>query len=247
MNDCKKPSHKYGRETKKRGKELQRREKWQRRNLIILEIVMLVAFLTIGIIAYYVTKNQEQAEEERLRKAQVLLEYTKMIDNKSLTEAEHQVVEVEEPMPYEIKEKYSKEMFNDKYSLLALYYLGANIYVEAKYQSDYKQRAVGSVAMNREKSPSFQNDLIDVFKQYGQYAGMIEGTATRIIEILENNEPISEELFMEIERCIENAEWLLENGSILDEEYVYQATFKQGYDCIFIEGDWFGKEKRDDI
>lgn len=159
----------------------------------------------------------------------------------------HEVIEVYEPIPYEVKDKYSSEMFNEIYTKLHLYYLAGNIYVEAKHESDYKQRAVGSIALNREKSPNFPNNLIDVFEQYGQYAGMIEGTARRIIEIFEDNEPISEELFLELERCIENAEWLLENGPILDEEYVYQATFKQGYDCIYIEGDWFGKEKRNDI
>ena len=193
---------------------------------------MFVVIVSLGISGFVYYKHKEDAEIEM------------MIQEAELTEAEHQVIEVEEPMPYEIKEKYSKEMFNDKYSLIELYYLGANIYIEAKYQSDYKQRAVGSVALNRVNSPNFANNLIDVFEQYGQYAGMIEGTATRIIEILENNEPISEELFLELERCIENAEWLLENGSILDEEYVFQAMFKQGYDCIYIEGDWFGKERR---
>lgn len=199
--------------------------------MLLLEIVLFVVIVSLGLSGYIYYKHKEDAEIEM------------MIKEAELTEEEHQVIEVEEPMPYEIKEKYSKEMFNDKYSLLALYYLGANIYVEAKYQSDYKQRAVGSVALNRVSSPNFANNLIDVFEQYGQYAGMIEGTARRIIEIFENNEPISEELFLELERCIENAEWLLENGSILDAEYVYQATFKQGYDCIYIEGDWFGKEK----
>ena len=160
-----------------------------------------------------------------------------------LTKAEHEVIEVMEPMPYEYVEKYAADMFNDRYSKLDLFYLAANIYVEAKYESNFKQRVVGSVAINRKNSPNYPNNLIDVFEQKGQYSGMIEGTARRIIEIFENNEEVSEEKFLELERCIENAEYLLENGSIIDEGYVFQATFEQGYDCFYVEGDWIGKER----
>lgn len=185
---------------------------------------MLLA-LSVGLVAYFNIRKDEEVELTEL------------------TEAEHEVIEVSEPMPYEYIEKYTADMFNEVYNKLELSYLAANIYVEAKYESDFKQRVVGSVALNRKKSPNFPNNLIDVFEQKGQYAGMIEGTARRIIEIFENNEEVSEEKFLELERCMENAEYLLENGSIIDEKYVYQATFKQGYDCFYVEGDWIGKER----
>ena len=185
---------------------------------------MLLA-LSIGLVAYFNIRNEEVREETEL------------------TKAEHEVIEVMEPMPYEIKEMYAEDMFNDRYSKLDLFYLAANIYIEAKYESDYKQRIVGSVALNRAKSANYPNDLVGVFEQQGQYSGMIEGTARRIIEIFENNEEVSEEKFLELERCVENAEYLLENGSIIDEDYVFQATFEQGYDCFYVEGDWIGKER----
>ena len=88
------------------------------------------------------------------------------------------------------------------------------------------QLYVGSVVLNRIKSDSFPDDMESVIYQKGQYS-----TASRLSEVTPS------------ERARENAEYLLINGSVLDEKYVFQANFKQGKDIIKEQNMYFGKEK----
>lgn len=83
---------------------------------------------------------------------------------------------------------------------------------EAHTYSDEHQLAVGSVVLNRVKSDKFPNTIKEVVFQKGQYACTKDGNYYR--------EPTK--------RNIENAKYLLENGSVLPENCVYQAEFKQG-------------------
>ena len=92
--------------------------------------------------------------------------------------------------------------------------------------SDTMQLYVGSVVLNRIKSDSFPDDMESVIYQKGQYS-----TASRLSEVTPS------------ERARENAEYLLINGSVLDEKYVFQANFKQGKDIIKEQNMYFGKEK----
>lgn len=86
--------------------------------------------------------------------------------------------------------------------------------------ADEQQLYVGSVVLNRVASDLFPDMLQEVIYQPGQYAPAISGW----IETVQPDE-----------RTIENARWLLENGSVLPENVLYQSTVVQGpvYDCYY--------------
>lgn len=86
--------------------------------------------------------------------------------------------------------------------------------------ADEQQLYVGSVVLNRVASDLFPDTLQEVIYQPGQYAPAISGW----IETVQPDE-----------RTIENARWLLENGSVLPENVLYQSTVVQGpvYDCYY--------------
>ena len=90
--------------------------------------------------------------------------------------------------------------------------------------SDTMQMYVGSVVLNRITSPEFPNDMESVVFQTGQYstAGIIKNVTPS-------------------ERAMENARYLMTNGSVLNCAYVYQANFKQGTDVIKEQNMFFGK------
>ena len=71
---------------------------------------------------------------------------------------------------------------------------------------------VGSVVLNRMASDKYPDTMYKVIYQPGQYACVNNGHI--------NKEPT--------ERCWEIAEDLLVNGSVLPENVVYQAEFRQG-------------------
>lgn len=79
--------------------------------------------------------------------------------------------------------------------------------------ADEEQRKVGSVVLNRVASDQFPNTIQEVIYQPGQYAPAISG-------LLETTVPD--------EKALANARWVLENGSILPEEVVFQSTTIQG-------------------
>lgn len=79
---------------------------------------------------------------------------------------------------------------------------------------------VGSVVLNRVNSEHYPDTLYDVIYQEGQYSCTWLGGIY--------NEPT--------ERCYRIAEDLLRNGSILPEDVLYQAEFKQGSE-VYDESD----------
>lgn len=87
------------------------------------------------------------------------------------------------------------------------------IYMEAgsDWIPDYVQQYVGSVVLNRVASPKFPNTITEVLYQPGQYYAAMTGL------YYEPNE-----------RAKENARYLLENGSVLPADVLFQANFKQG-------------------
>ena len=89
----------------------------------------------------------------------------------------------------------------------------------ASWVSDEMQLYVGSVVLNRMQHPLFPDTLYDVIYAKGQYSPTWTGAI--------NNTPD--------ERTIENARQLLEQGSVLPENVVFQANFPQGdgvyYEC----------------
>lgn len=101
-----------------------------------------------------------------------------------------------------------------KYTEYDLYLLSHLIMGEAGSDtcSDLNQRYVASVAINRLNSGRYGDTLEDVIFAPGQYACTWDGNFDR--------EPT--------QRCIDNAIYILENGSILPDKYIYQSGFPQG-------------------
>jgi len=78
--------------------------------------------------------------------------------------------------------------------------------------SDDLMRYVGSVALNRVEHDAFPNTLEEVIYQPGQYACLWDGNFDKV----------------PCERAIRIARELLDNGSVLPEDVVFQAQFPQG-------------------
>lgn len=84
---------------------------------------------------------------------------------------------------------------------------------EAQFCDDTEQRYVGSVVLNRMKHSAYPDTMKEVIFQKGQYAC----TWTNNLFL---REPTQSNW--------DNARWLLENGSILPDNVIYQAQFPQG-------------------
>lgn len=93
-----------------------------------------------------------------------------------------------------------------------LYVLAHVICGEAQCYSDEEQLYVGSVVLNRVSRPDYPNTIRDVVYQKGQYACIHDGNYDRA----------------PTERNWANARYLLEHGSVLPENVVYQSGGKQG-------------------
>lgn len=90
-----------------------------------------------------------------------------------------------------------------------LYWLSKAIAQElgSNWVPDYYQQCAGSVVLNRVNDNRFPNTIYGVLHQSGQYSGFYaEPTAQNIA----------------------NAKYLLENGSVLPDNVVFQALFVQG-------------------
>lgn len=111
-----------------------------------------------------------------------------------------------------IKSEYLSETLMPNYTEEELYVLAHVICGEAQGCPDTEQLYVGSVVLNRKNHPSFPNTIKGVAFQKGQYACVRDGNYYR--------EPT--------ERNWANAKWLLENGSILPFNVVWQSGGKQG-------------------
>lgn len=158
---------------------------------------MIVAFMMIGIIAYYVAKEQEDKEL------------------KEVSEAEHEVVQVQEPIPYQPIEEVKSDLIVPRepeyYEELEL--LARIIHCENSNEIDGEEACwnTGSVILNRINSPEYPNTLEGVLNQPGQYD---------CFKMLYREEPTDIEW--------EVAAELLNSGSILPKEVVYAAEFEQG-------------------
>lgn len=94
-----------------------------------------------------------------------------------------------------------------------LYLLAHLLCGEVQTGSWETQIAVGSVVLNRVADPSYPDTLNGVIYQRGQYACTWDGNFDRT----------------PTERNWTVARYLLENGSQIPENVVYQAQFKQGH------------------
>lgn len=111
-----------------------------------------------------------------------------------------------------LKEYPSLGTPSNSYSEKDLEILSHIICGEAQSYSDELQLAVGSVFLNRVKDSRFPNTFEEVAFQKRQYACTRDGNYYR----------------QPTEKNIANAKYLLENGSVLPENVVFQAEFKQG-------------------
>lgn len=94
-----------------------------------------------------------------------------------------------------------------------LYWLSRVVMNEmgSSWVSDEIQKMVASIVINRVNSPLFPNSIQEVIFQQGQYAG-----ANYLSNIVPSD------------KVIRNCEWVLNNGSILPSNVLYQANFPQG-------------------
>lgn len=125
---------------------------------------------------------------------------------------------------YETKKNAEIANLEPTYTEEELHLLAHVIAGEAKGCDDQEQRYVASVVLNRREHPSWPNTMEEVISQPNQYACYQRGAWSRAAK-----EPT--------ERCYENARYVLENGSCLPEDVVYQAQFKQGTG-VYIQTDW---------
>lgn len=102
-----------------------------------------------------------------------------------------------------------------------LYVLAHVICGEAQGYPDDEQRYVGSVVLNRVEHPEFPDSIEGVVFQPGQYACVDDGNYYR--------EPT--------EANWENAKWLLENGSVLPSNVIWQSRGQQGKG-VYLKTKW---------
>jgi len=126
---------------------------------------------------------------------------------------------VEAPVVYEfVVLDYDKEVVIKaevvEIDVVELDLLAHLIYAEAgsDWCSDKMQQYTGSVVLNRKAHESYPNTMREVIYQDGQYSCTWNGMMD-----YEYNE-----------RALECARFLLENGSVLPSNVVYQAQFLQG-------------------
>ena len=92
-----------------------------------------------------------------------------------------------------------------------LWYLARVIQAESGYCSQQMQEYVGSVVLNRVEDDRFPDTIPEVVEQPGQYS-----TASFLASL----EPTQQVINVAVD--------LLENGSKLPEDIIYQANFSQG-------------------
>lgn len=102
-----------------------------------------------------------------------------------------------------------------------LYLLAHLIAGEAQNCDDQEQQFVASVAMNRVTDERFPNTLEEVIYQPGQYTCTVDGNYNR--EPTESN--------------WRNAQFILDNGSQLPENVVWQSNCVQG-NGIYVQTQW---------
>lgn len=122
-----------------------------------------------------------------------------------------------------VKSEYlsDTEIIVPTYSEEDLYILTHVICGEAQGYPDEEQRYVGSVVLNRVNNSEFPDTIKEVVFQSGQYACVTDGNYYR--------EPT--------ERNWANAKWLLENGSVLPDDVIWQSKRKQG-NGVYLKTKW---------
>lgn len=100
------------------------------------------------------------------------------------------------------------------YSDNDLYWLSRVLFAEAgcDWFPDWVQRDVASVVLNRVKDPRYPNTIEGVIFDPGQYSCVNNGSIYRT----------------PTQKCIDNARWVLENGSTLPDNIIGQSGYPLG-------------------
>ena len=103
---------------------------------------------------------------------------------------------------------------NIAYTKEDLLLLSKLVYAEAGsvWLSDYHQKAVANVVINRVLSDKFPNSIREVIYQKGQYSPVKSGAINNIPD----------------ERTIENVRMVLDGERVLPESVIWQSSHKQG-------------------
>lgn len=113
------------------------------------------------------------------------------------------IIQIDENVASETVDDISEEdnTYSTSYTEDDLYWLARVIYAEAgcSWFPDWVQQAVGSVVLNRMNDSRYANTVYDVIHESGQYGCVNNGSLY--------NEPS--------QQCINNAAYILENGSTL--------------------------------
>lgn len=110
-----------------------------------------------------------------------------------------------------------------KYTQYELDELARLISAEVGNYSKERQLAAGSVVLNRVKHHAYPNTIHDVIFQRGQYACTVDGHFYR----------------KPTKMAVESAKQLLEYGSTLPSDVVFQSEFRQGSSTYAIMGNTF--------
>lgn len=166
--------------------------KQESRSLYILGLLMVLVILILGIAGFSTLKKKEQAEEQQI------------------TEAEHEVVEVQLPVEV-VQSDVIVPREPEYYEELEL--LARIIHCENSNEVDGEEACwkTGSVIINRINDPNYPDTLEGVLNQPGQYD---------CLKMLYKEEPTDIEW--------EVAAELLNSGSILPPKVTKAAEFVQG-------------------
>ena len=171
---------------------------------MLLELLLFVVIVSLGVAGFIYYKNKEEAEEKAYIDA-LIKEAEKQ--EHEVSQEPIQVVEVKTP------EVLAKIMPREDWYYEALDLLARLIWSEVGDEGEDSMWKAGSVVINRIKHHEYPNDLYSVVYQKGQYEVTWNGG-------LYKEEPP--------DIAYEVAAELLNSGSILPEDVLYQAEFIQG-------------------
>lgn len=176
---------------------------------VLLFVVFSAFFIFNG-----VRSTQVAREVESYEKAIISVETEESFTELTTIEVVSDVIE-STTKEYTTQEQTLKKSTTAPVKQDELYLLSHIIYAEAGADtcSDKMQLYVGSVVLNRIKHHLFPNTMSGVVYQKGQYSCVKDGNFSKKPN----------------QRAIDNAKFLLENGSQLPDNVVFQAGFKQGH------------------
>lgn len=190
------------------------------RKILVSGIVSLLLAAAVPSAAYAEEGLPLSAQSEQVKEAMIhvtdVLKTGRMDENSAGSDAFHLLGEATFSMSRTVLADAQSQMPAgarlSSYSQEDLYILAHVICGEAQSYPDDEQLYVGSVVLNRMNHPSFPNTMSGVVFQRGQYACTWDGNY--------NREPTPQNWA--------NAQYLLDHGSVLPGNVVWQSGGRQG-------------------